>query len=139
MSRKKMSKAARLDVEARRRAVSAARKTLRLADEAQRQADDLAARTAQIVSELAEIWLADIRRQLHESAARHAAELRLTEALAVTDEFAWVPWGYELPDAPVVRGLTVRHLHAVPKLEPVRDQFADRLGLAAQMSLVRAA
>lgn len=35
-----------------------------------------------------------VRRLLHEAAAAEGAR-KLAEALAVTDEFAWKPWGYE--------------------------------------------
>lgn len=65
--------------------------------------------------------LTDLRRTL-------AAAARLAAALAVTDEFEWKPWGYEIapPEPRHGRGLTVRHLQVVASNPGprARDRFA---------------
>lgn len=91
MPRKKKSTAARLEIEARRRHTDAGR----LAAKAQEQ------------------HLAEVRRALREGADRAAFERRLAAAMAVTNEFAWTPWGYEIPAPSRPAGLSVRHLRAV--------------------------
>lgn len=72
-----------------------------------------------------------VRRTLQETAAAESAR-RLAEALAVTDEFAWQPWGYECAEfdpAPA----PARPLALVPSAQWVDTVVGPRLRVVIPM------
>lgn len=81
----------------------------------------------------------EARRRAGDAARIAATQLayadRVAAALAVTDEYEWKPWGYEVERPPVRPAVPqLRLVHSRPRIarEPgAREQFARRLAVAA--------